>query len=144
MLKLEGMTQITNKTELNTFYENNIAGNVAYAIVEYGNTFPYSICINKIPAIDGGVRFIESPNILRVYDFSDEKITKELLSKIISDMEYGANGAERALNAVKQFIETGIIYEIESPQVPQFLPEQFSIKLISEQECMEWLQLYRR
>lgn len=144
MLQILNTVKINSPAEKKRFYQENITGNKAYAIVRCEGRIPHTVCIKKTTAIGGGERYLEFPNRLCTYNYKESEFTREKAKEIVHEFDYGAEGTERAYQALTKYMNGGTFYDIESLQVPNFLPEQFEIKIISEQECIEWLRLYNK
>lgn len=145
MMKPKNMIHISTDTEKKEFYDKNIHGSRAYAIVSCADELPHSICITKT-WINGEARYFESYNRLETYDYEEKNGTfdREFLSEFLDEFDYGSAAPERVYSAIKQLVVADKIYEIVSPQAQSVLPAEFDIKIISETECLEWLKVYGR
>lgn len=90
-----------------------------YAIVKYDNKEEALWFANYSRAV-GKLWFLESPNFLIDYGS---------VANFDSDFIYDMGLIEH----------NSKLYEIDSPQVSPFLPEEIEIKKITEIECLKWL-----
>lgn len=81
--------------------------------------------------------YFESPCELHQYE-----MTKEELIEYVK-YQYIEEAFEESLEYEKTLYRDGILYDIDCPQTGPFLPDKFSIKMISEVECLNWLLEYR-
>lgn len=116
--------KINNKEELQNFLELNIKNIGSYALVTYNNhTQPIWIAKYENWKEDGSDWFLESP--CEIYSFNYDLSNKEHLECI---KEYGF------------IIKNNSVYEIVSPQVAPFLPNELDdLTLISEEYCLDWI-----
>ena len=149
MVELTNMTRINNTEEKEKFFKDNITGAGSYAIIAHDSGKTESVWITRYQNWneDGSDWFLESPNILRKYDYRAINTVagiKKAIKDIYDGYDYNDDGRKRALDEIMALVTDGIFFDIDSPQTPPFLPEKFSIKLISEEECIEWLKTHRK
>lgn len=149
MIELKDLTRVNSKEEKERFFKENIKGTSAYAIIAHDSGKTETIRITRYEKwnTDGSDWFLESPNILRKYDYRAINTVdgiKKAIKDIYDGYDYNDEGRKRALDEIMALVTEGVFFDIDSPQTPPFLPEQFSIKLISEEECIEWLKSRER
>ena len=137
--------KINNREELEQFFENNCKRKSSYALVTYeGKTT--TIYINCYKNLSANIKtgkledyYLEAPNCLSSYRFKGD--ADAFVSEYVNEI-YDIEKVERdeAIKYIKSMIRGNILYEIDSPQTGPFLPEKIDdIKLITEQECLDWI-----